>query len=80
MAGVANPNWFLGRNLENLPKILTFWATIHRKTEEIHPKLRKIDDTQFEFGPQKFLFGPHAARGPRVGHPCSWGTTTGTGL
>ncbi len=25
-SGVANPNWSLGRNLENLPKILTFWA------------------------------------------------------
>jgi hypothetical protein len=24
-SGVANPNWSLGRNLENLPKIWTFW-------------------------------------------------------
>jgi hypothetical protein len=67
---VANPNWSLGRNLEILPKMLTFWAAIHRKTEEIHTKLRKIADSQFEIGPQKFLFGPHAARGPQVGHPC----------
>ncbi len=49
---------------------MTFWAAIHRKTEEIHTKLRKIADSQFEIGPQKFLFGPHVARGPRVGHPC----------
>jgi hypothetical protein len=68
--GVANPNWSLGRNLEILSKILTFWAAIYRKTEETHPKLRKIADSQFKIGPQKFLFGPHAARGPRVGHPC----------
>jgi hypothetical protein len=24
--GVANPNWSLGRNLEILQKVLTFWA------------------------------------------------------
>ncbi len=66
---VANPNWSLGRNLETLPKISTFWAAIHRKTEEIHPKLQKIADSQFEIGPHKLLFGPQAAREPRVGHP-----------
>jgi hypothetical protein len=46
-SGVANPKWSLGRNLENMSKILTFWATIHRKTEEIHPKYRKIAHSGF---------------------------------
>jgi hypothetical protein len=43
-AGVANPNWSLGRNLENLTKIFTFWVTIRQKTDEIHPNYRKIAD------------------------------------
>jgi hypothetical protein len=59
--GVANPNWSLGRNLENLPKIWTFWAEIWQKTGKIHPKHWKIADSRFEFG-------PHAARGAWVGH------------
>jgi hypothetical protein len=46
----------VGCNLENWPKISTFWVTIQQKTEE-HPKYRKIADSRFEFG-------------PRVGYPC----------
>jgi hypothetical protein len=32
---VANPNRSLGHNLKILPKILTFWATIRQKSDEI---------------------------------------------
>jgi hypothetical protein len=57
-ARVANPNWSLGRTLENLPKTT--------KTEEIHPKYRKIADSRLGFGPQNILFGPRV--GDRGGH------------
>jgi hypothetical protein len=32
--GVANPNWSLGRNLENLPKIWTFGPQYDKKLEK----------------------------------------------
>jgi hypothetical protein len=60
---VANPNWSVGRNLENLPKMLTFWAAILQKMKN-YPKYRKITDFRSEFGPQ-------------VGHPCSKSWDTG---
>jgi hypothetical protein len=40
------------------------------KTVEKHSKYRKITEFQSKIGPQKFPSGPHAAHGPRVGHPC----------
>jgi hypothetical protein len=63
-ARVANPNRSLCRTLENLPKNIDFLGHNTTKTEEIHPKYRKIADSRLEFGPQNILFGP------RVGHPC----------
>jgi hypothetical protein len=54
----------ISKNIDFLGQILT-------NTVKKHSKYRKITKFQFKIGPQKFLSGPHAARGPRVGHPCS---------
>jgi hypothetical protein len=54
---------------EKNSKIFDFLGRFFTKTEEKHSKYRKIVDFQSKIGPQKFLSGPHAARGPWVGHP-----------
>jgi hypothetical protein len=52
-AGVANPNWSLGRIEKKSSKYQLFGRLLGRK----------ITDFQSEFGPEKILFGP------RVGQP-----------
>ncbi len=63
--GVGNPNRFLGRIWENFQKYRLVGPHFGQK----HPKYRKITEFQSTIGPQKFLSKPHAARGPRIGHP-----------
>jgi hypothetical protein len=53
-----------------LSKNIDFLGQFLIKTVEKHSKYRKTAEFQSMIGPQKFLSGPHAARGPRVGHPC----------
>jgi hypothetical protein len=50
----------LGKFVKNID----FLGRIITKNWEDNPKYRKIADSPFEFGPQKFLFGLW------VGHPC----------
>jgi hypothetical protein len=52
-----------------ISKNIDFLGQILIKTVKKHPKYRKIAKFQSKFGPQKFFSGPHAACGPRVGHP-----------
>jgi hypothetical protein len=50
-------------------KNIDFLGQFLIKTVEKHSKYRKTAEFQSMIGPQKSLSGPHAARGPRVGHP-----------
>ncbi len=55
--GVANSNWSLGRNLENLPKILTFWATNNKKLKKYTKNIGKLLIFDSSLGQRNFFLG-----------------------